>query len=279
MKQSIASTYFREQYGANRPPENPSMEQAQEVDRRFRLLLTQLVNNARADLTSTVKLVTEHGFGHLQEVIDMTRVSVVVGSDVISQGVDALLYAMVTGAWTNFETLAAELWEAAVNAHPKSLAHLSGSPRDRFKLGKSLDVTQNDIRKTITLDDLGRFDYAISDKMGTIHIEARKVAFDSLSGIRHAYALAFAKDATKIDAALRADALDLASQIRHVIVHRAGKIDDSYLKKTKHIAAAPRGEQGCPIELDGEIVSSILRGLLECGKSLCTSVDAWLKAH
>ena len=40
----------------------------------------------------------------------------------------AMYAAILIGTWTAFETLLGDLWEAALNTAPKTLARLSGSP-------------------------------------------------------------------------------------------------------------------------------------------------------
>lgn len=279
VKQSVADRLFREKYGIDSPPETMDDATAKELDKRFRAFFSKLAEQASNNISSTIKLITEYGFGHLQEVLDTARIVPVVGAGVVEQGVDALLYSLVTGAWSSFETLASELWEGAVNAHPQTLAYLRGRTQGRFTVDSSQKAAPSDQGRTIRLDDLERFNYAISEKMGTIHVEAGKVSFDSLSGIREAYAAAFSSDYTSIDDPLKYEILDVASQVRHVIVHRAGKIDEDYLRKTQHLTTAPTGEVNQTLQLDGEVVAAQLSGLLSCGTELTAAVDSWLQGH
>ena len=134
LKQSIADRLFREKYGAASPPAEMDAATTSELDKRFRAFFKKLWEQAATDITSTVDLITKYGFGHLQEVLDTAKIIPIVGAGVLEQGVDALLYALITGAWSSFETLAAELWEAAVNAHPQTLAYLQGRPQGRFTI-------------------------------------------------------------------------------------------------------------------------------------------------
>ena len=115
--------------------------------------------------------------------------------------------------------------------------------------------------------------------MGTIHVEAGKVSFDSLAGMREAYALAFSSDYESIDDALRDEILDAVSQVRHVIVHRAGIVDEDFLRRTHSLASAPTGQVDQPLQLDGEMVAAQLSGLLVCGTKLTMGVDEWLHSH
>ena len=121
LKQSVADRFFRDKYGADSPPAKMDDETAKELDMRFRVFFAKLAKDASTNRESAVNLVTEYGFGHLQEVLDTARIVPVFGADVLEQGVDALLYSLVTGAWSSFEALASDIWEAAV-AHAQTLA-------------------------------------------------------------------------------------------------------------------------------------------------------------
>ncbi len=46
----------------------------------------------------------------------------------LPQAIEALLFSIVIGMWTVFETLAGDLWKQAVNASPSGLAALEGDP-------------------------------------------------------------------------------------------------------------------------------------------------------
>jgi len=54
------------------------------------------------------------------------------------EGFHATLSAMLTGAWTTFEVLAADLWEAALNAHLRTLSDLAGDQNRISRLAGSL---------------------------------------------------------------------------------------------------------------------------------------------
>ena len=156
---------------------------------------------------------------------------------------------------------------------------LFGYPRPPLTADSTQRGRASDLGKTVRLDDLEKYGYAIDDKMGSIHIESGKVTFSSLSGIREAYAQAFSKDYDAIDEALNDETLDVVSQVRHVIVHKAGRVDDDYLARTASLSGAPGVTAGEQLLLDGETVGLLLGEILQCGSNLVDAVDRWLLAH
>jgi hypothetical protein len=277
-KQSIATKLLYKKYGDSVPDEMDE-DTAKELDLEFRRAFSVLGKQASENIGGVVALIMEYGYGHLQELFPLLSIVALPGENIIEKGVDAMLYALVTGAWTSFESLASELWEAALNAHPRTLAYLRGTASDRFKVDSGQKSKPTDQSKVVKIDDLEKYDYAIADKMGTIYIDGGKTSFDSLNGIRVAYAQAFWEDHNAIDEALNDQGLDVVSQVRHVIVHCAGNVDEDYLTKTRSLSNAPKAEKGQPLLLDGEIVAAQLTAMLECGSKLVMAVDEWLLKH
>jgi hypothetical protein len=212
-------------------------------------------------------------------------------SQLAATGVTAMLSAAsemlashVTATWTIFETLAGDLWEAAVNGHPANLAKLKGKKnRIRGAMRSSVqgvpipDDRGNGEGKSIPLSQVERYKYNISDKMGTILSE--KFKFDRLDGIREAYSLAFCNAADEVDAALTDRALDALSQTRNLIVHRAGLVDRRYYDQTKKLPLALKGEIGAPILLDGEVIKALVEAGIDRCNHLIVAVDDWLGKH
>jgi hypothetical protein len=93
-------------------------------------------------------------------------------------GLEAWLAAQITTMWTAFEGMSGDLWEAALNCRPKELASLSG-------------VRQSFESKEIDLNFIQKYNFDLSNRMGTIFVESNKYAFEKLDGIRCAYKDAF----------------------------------------------------------------------------------------
>ncbi len=174
--------------------------------------------------------------------------------------------AQITGIWTAFESMAEELWRAALNVHPEGLSELRGG-----KKGSSADD------KKIDLSYLHRHNYDLSDKMGDVLCE--RYSFDRLDDIRKAYREAFYCDDDRIKTAVEDRSLDAVSLTRHVIVHNGGIMDDKFLKRRADLPSAILGEAGAPLPLDGSIVQALIVPVISKGWELIEAVDAWLDLH
>jgi hypothetical protein len=200
---------------------------------------------------------------------------------VVVSGLEGLYWSQVIGAYTAFETLVGDLWEAAINCHPGTLSELSGK---RSRIKSSVDhkanafdynTSKNDESfKSATLQSINRLGYDLSTQMGTLLRE--RVQFTSLRAIREAYSLAFSKHYDAIDKALANQSLDALSVARNVLVHRAGVADEAYRKHSNGLLNIPRANPGEVIGLDGEIVVGLVDPMLESVSALIKAVDQWI---
>jgi hypothetical protein len=198
-------------------------------------------------------------------------------------GFDAMLSAFITGAWTAVESMAGDLWEAAINAHPDALAELNGA-RNRLRQANKTSLEQKHNRKdqddlkSIPLRILRSHEFKIREKMGTILRERYRYQFSSLEGIRELYSLAFDKDSARIDAAITDSALDSLNTVRNVIVHKAAMADLEYVRKSK-FQKIPQSPIGTTISFDGEIVVGLILPAINAASKLLGAVDEWLTKH
>jgi hypothetical protein len=81
-------------------------------------------------------------------------------SDAYSDGPEAWMASQIIATWTAFESMAQDLWEAALNTKPKILARLGGRNQSKAKSG--------DDPKRIRLDWLYQHDFNLADHMGKI---------------------------------------------------------------------------------------------------------------
>lgn len=198
-----------------------------------------------------------------------------------SQGLEAMLSSCVTGMWTAFETMAGDLWEAALNLHPQGLAELKGRRKRLLKgsddLGSSGDEEDDAAGiKSVPLHEIMRHGYKIENQMGSVLRTRRR--FDHLAGIREAYALAFHNKADEIDTLLKYDGLDALNAVRNLLVHRSGIVDRTYERKTKFLQI-PTASIGSEIFLDGEIVKDMMTAIVICSFKLIVAVDDWIAAN
>lgn len=184
-------------------------------------------------------------------------------------GAPEMLASYITAMWTIFETLAGDLWEAAINGHPSGLSGLHGK-----KIHSSGAQTEE---KTIPLSQIERYGYDLTSNMGTILRE--KFNFNSLNGIREAYSMAFHKDTSKVDASLSDKSLDALSVVRNLITHKRAIVDQRYSERAKDLPLAPKGQIGERILLDGEIMTALVSAGLDRCNDLIFAVDDWLQRH
>src|SRR5262249_6801319 len=125
----------------------------------------------------------------LKELVTGLGPTEIMGADVAaSRALDASLMSYLTTAWTIIETMCGDLWEAAINAHPDTLANLSGRAT-RLKSGRNESPNNLSPRgdsKSVPLDLIAIHQFDVRNKMGTI-LRSR-FEFSRLDIIREAYA-------------------------------------------------------------------------------------------
>jgi hypothetical protein len=194
----------------------------------------------------------------------------------VVNGINAMLSSLVLGMWTTFETMAGDLWEAALNAHPGVLADLAGDPKRLVGRGQRQRAQENwqTNSKQVPLNQLQRHQYDIRNKMGTIL--RPKFSFDSLDGTREAYAVAFSKHYGHLDMELKNTSFDSLSALRNVIVHRGGVTDEEYKRKTSGLTLLPKISIGEFIMLDGLTVTRLLSAAERSAIDILRIVDDWI---
>src|SRR5258706_3398786 len=163
---------------------------------------------------------------------------------------------IVVLSWSTFETVAEDLWEAAVNARPGKLAS-----------GK------------IDVNDLKRERFDVRNKLGTLlkHVDNR--SFRSLWDIQDAYEQTFTDQGTRIKELLSDPELQYSAAVRNVIIHKGGRIDGEYLKQVASVPAAFRGEPGEQFPLTGKITLNRSDVALITAAKLLKAVCRWIVGH
>lgn len=221
----------------------------------------------------------------------------------VNRSVIAIYHSQVVSAWTMFESLASDLWTAAVNSQPDPLAGLTGSEKRIHNKSKGTpDPTPDEPEANEEIADdefiminsaksigikhlhnLTRGDFNLSSMMGDLMVAAGRAKFSSLPEIRDTYSLAFSeKHAIKpsdIDAALSGDDLESLAIVRNAIVHRAGKADAEYVRRQKHCNSAPHTGKGKDIVLDKLTTRKLIDPVVMSSLNLIKGVDQWLKKN
>jgi hypothetical protein len=198
--------------------------------------------------------------------------------------VDVLMPMQVAAAWTVFETLLGDLWEAAVNAHPRILSDLSGQSQE----------TKGREGKKLNLNLLQIYGYDLRNNMGSLLRRDRRFNFTLLDGIQSAYESAFSRDGDDVNNELKATVLRAVNIMRNVIVHKAGICDKEYHDAAWSLRAAREKELGFQgpfageppllnigekLRLDGIILHNNLVACTQCCTRLINAVDSWIVIH
>lgn len=138
----------------------------------------------------------------------------------------SLLYAGIVFTWCSFEVCMKDLWETALNTGNKLVMKTTLSNVSNIDRINNFSGIQG---KSINLDYLAQYNYNVANKLGSILVN--KFDFSSVYGIKQAYSCAFPRS-TAIKEALENKELVQLEARRHIIVHKAGVIDDAFCKKT-----------------------------------------------
>jgi hypothetical protein len=207
----------------------------------------------------------------------------------VSIGLETLLASMVIGTWTAIETLAGDMWEAAVNCHWQILSALDGKPQDWQNANSSEDRPERSEEQTSVENQggktgekivpLGRLQRGpkIFKEMGTF-LRAR-YTFQTLPSIRKAYGQAFSQDFEQVREALIHASLDHLAGVRNALVHRAGKADRKFKRQLdgcKHFEGVKEKDL---LNLNGAVVCSLVGNALIQAIQLVAAVDKWICDH
>jgi hypothetical protein len=175
---------------------------------------------------------------------------------------DTLMSMQLVLSWTAFETLAGDLWEAALNTHHSTL--LQKAPGDKPIKLKDLHLT---------------YGYDLRHKMGSVLRDVLGNPFQSFRTMKQVYLDTFTEG--NASAATFWDNKDVSStfHLRNLTVHRAGIVDGQFLadcKADNRMQAYKRDER---FYLDGHLLSELVRGLFTFARELIQSVDSWFQRH
>lgn len=109
-----------------------------------------------------------------------------------------------------------------------------------------------------------------------------QLGFGSRRTIRRTYKAVFPLDQSAILAALDPQAIDPLAILRNVIVHHAGKVDQTFKGECGQfpvLASLQNLALDTPIPIDGGLVHDVVDPALSGGYSLISAVDDWLARH
>lgn len=181
----------------------------------------------------------------------------------LDMSMDALVSSVIIESWIAFETLAGDLWVAAVDAGPAVL-------RKRVLLKTIKPGNENDSVSDLTSEEDIEHDPA--HNLGSALRQARKVSFQKLHSITRNYEIAFGSRVKTIFAHEKGYIAVLAAY-RNALIHNGGKADAIFLKQVKEFqefAGLPKNEK---LIWDGELAYKLRNVSAAVGAKLIHFVD------
>lgn len=176
-------------------------------------------------------------------------------------GIEAVMASMVMASYAAFETLAADLWIAAVNRH-HALA---------------TNWIEKNSERQLPANVIAGYQYDIASRMGTILHDTKKVTFESLNDIRTAYNQTFKAE---LNGAFEPIGdLIKAEKTRHLFAHRGGFIDQKFKSDTNEFPEYASIKIGDRLRLTGPVTSSHVVACVKCGIELLKQMDNWSAMH
>lgn len=183
--------------------------------------------------------------------------------------VQANMSAMIIGLWTAFEALLQDMWIVAVNLKPLPLAH---------RVMNEKDDKANTQNKTLSISELGYAKFDLRDKMGTILERKGAATFEQFKSARKAYKIAFEGLFEPIFSSYNAELFRLENA-RNLFAHRAGIIDERFLKLMNDDPVVNQMKVGDSLKLTGSYVQTQAETVGKCALELIVGVDDWLQKH
>ena len=177
----------------------------------------------------------------------------------LTSSMQVLYSAAISASWTAFECLATDLWVASLNERPQPLAQSALSSLDVHEPGELSG-------KQISVGLAAKYGFDLRHCLGTLL--KPKFDFTSVSGIQKAYRV-FTMDefVRKIFAEPLLSELEAT---RHLIVHRASRVDEEYRKRT-----SSSRELGSALTFSAENASVFARTSEKAGFGLLAFVNDW----
>jgi hypothetical protein len=231
-------------------------DESKDQDAEFRHQVSEAFSIQRR----TEVAATEFGGMHLDGMMEW-ETSHNIHEGQATTGVQALFAAMIMGAYAALETLAADLWILSLNKIPQLAQNWVGKNAQR----------------QIPMAALAGHNFNLSEKMGTVLYENRRVSFDSWNDIKTAYSEAFAGSLDTIFNG--SNAVYLSEKTRHLFAHRGGLVDRKFRDEMKDIATYNGLIVGERLRLTGPVVRDHVDACLKCGSDLLKAADLWMIKH
>jgi hypothetical protein len=247
--QAFAQVACIARYEIGLSPRDQSRDDSPEFKDQLQKVFAQL---DKAKITATAW----HVGGHNLKQIAHTEILQSNPEHVVA-GIEAALAAMLTTSYAAFETMAADLWVAALNRHVELADKFIERNRD----------------KKLELPVLSGFKYDMSRSMGRVLVENRKVSFQSFNSLSEAYRNAFREIVDPVFS--HPQEIYQTEQIRHLLAHRGGLIDSKFKDEMKDFDPYKDVSVGTYLRLDGPMVRRHIDACVRAGIALFSLVDDW----
>lgn len=191
--------------------------------------------------------------------------------------VELLISMQVIGAWTAFETLAADLWERCLNARPELGFVALGADQQSGDTDEERN-RKDRLKFELPVWKLRRWGFDLRTHMGTLM--RGKWDFANRIETREAYAAVFGDNhGAELDKVFKDPQLNWLSAVRNVIVHNAGIADAEFERKVKKhpILSKLSADKRDPVVIDGILCRQLVGAGCECSLALFRFVDEWME--
>ncbi len=217
------------------------------------------VNSKRARERLKERFGSEKGRLELAGKID-EGIAVAMQNDDVKSAMAVIRQVTVPLAWTAFEAACRDLWVCIVNRSSSATAQ---------NLFRVLDAEADDGlgRKLIEIGVLARHGFDLRGRVGSALVT--KFQFSSVEGLRRAFS-AISEKNNRLEDVFGSPDLFLLETVRHLIVHRAGIVDEKFQRLTNW-----NGELGREIEISIEQLTAMLDSAIRCATQLITRIDSY----
>lgn len=182
--------------------------------------------------------------------------------ELVEPPVRALLYSGCVSCWSLFECAMRDAWVAAINSRPLRLAQAAiASQTDDPEI-------EGISGKYVSVGLLAKHSFDLRGCLGTLLVQ--KFDFTGVSGIRKAFRAAFGNK-PNFDQFLSDNRLSRLEATRHLIVHRAGLVDDEYIRRTQDAMI-----KGIQLPLTTSIITELANVAVVSGSDILLELDSWL---
>ena len=196
--------------------------------------------------------------------------------------ISAFSASLLIEAWTLFESLSEDLWEAALNAHPTVLGELKGKLKSQFKgAGPEATNLQTPSEPTlrISFNELQTCKFNVRSRLGTILKGRNDIGFRSIYDIRASYHRAFCQQNATIVDILDTPGLQYAAAVRNLLIHKRGIVDKEFNEQTASIPGAVQVRAGDTFLLTGTLCAELSDHCRNCAVLLVNAVHGWIIGH